>query len=77
MTHASLSPDRLVAPAPMLATLGPAPSGDQFAVEVKFDGQRGILTVDRRVRVTSRNGADVTSLGVGVLRMVENPTSRR
>ncbi|WP_082164248.1 non-homologous end-joining DNA ligase [Mycolicibacterium obuense] len=60
MTRASLSPDRLVAPAPMLATLGPAPSGDQFAIEVKFDGQRGLLTVDRRVRVTSRNGADIT-----------------
>ena len=77
MTRASLFPDRLAAPAPMLATLGQAPHGGQFAVEVKFDGQRGMLTVDPRVRVTSRNGADITSLGVGVLRMVENPTSRR
>ena len=63
----------------MLATLGPAPRGGQFAVEVKFDGQRGILTVDRRVRVTSRNGADITetfpelsavSAAVGGRRMV-------
>ena len=44
----------------MLATLGPAPRGGQFAVEVKFDGQRGMVTVDSRLRVTSRNGADIT-----------------
>lgn len=56
----TLSPGRLVAPAPMLATLGPAPQGGQFAVEVKFDGQRGMVTVDARLRVTSRNGADIT-----------------
>lgn len=49
----------------MLATLGPPPAGDQWAVEWKFDGQRANLIVDRGEVVTfSRNGADVSSLGV-------------
>lgn len=62
----------------MLATLGRPPAGDGFAVEVKYDGQRGLIVVDDDdLSVFTRNGADITSLGVGVLRMVENPTSRR
>lgn len=45
----------------MLATLGPPPSGDRWAVEWKFDGQRANLIVDRGDVITfSRNGADVT-----------------
>ncbi|MEU0498020.1 non-homologous end-joining DNA ligase [Mycobacterium sp. NPDC006124] len=45
----------------MLATLGPPPSGDRWAVEWKFDGQRASLIVDRGAVVTfSRNGADVS-----------------
>ncbi|WP_176561876.1 hypothetical protein [Mycolicibacterium palauense] len=50
---------RPATPAPMLATLGPPPSGDQWAVEWKMDG-RASLIVDRGEVVTfSRNGADV------------------
>ncbi|MBU8841259.1 non-homologous end-joining DNA ligase [Mycolicibacterium goodii] len=45
----------------MLATLGPPPSGDRWAVEWKMDGQRAGLIVDRGEVVTfSRNGADVS-----------------
>ncbi|KMO70763.1 putative DNA ligase-like protein [Mycolicibacterium chlorophenolicum] len=45
----------------MLATLGPPPSGDRWAVEWKFDGQRANLIVDRGEVVSfSRNGADVS-----------------
>lgn len=52
---------RRATPAPMLATLGPPPAGDQWAVEWKFDGQRANLIVDRGEVVTfSRNGADVS-----------------
>jgi bifunctional non-homologous end joining protein LigD len=50
----------------MLATLAAAPpSGDGNAIEWKFDGQRATVVVDNDVTVFSRNGADVTSLGVG------------
>jgi bifunctional non-homologous end joining protein LigD len=48
--------------APMLATLGrpPAQYAD-FAVEAKYDGQRGMAVVDRgQVMLLSRNGADIT-----------------
>jgi ATP-dependent DNA ligase len=49
----------------MLATLGRPPAGDDFAVEVKYDGQRGLIVVDDDgLAVFTRNGADVTSLGV-------------
>lgn len=45
----------------MLATLGPPPTGDQWAVEWKFDGQRATLIADRgEVLIFSRNGADIT-----------------
>ncbi|MGH3645151.1 MAG: non-homologous end-joining DNA ligase [Mycobacterium sp.] len=46
----------------MLATPGQPPSRfDEFAVEAKFDGQRGIAILDHdRVTLLSRNGADVT-----------------
>lgn len=65
--------------APMLATLGTPPAtGRNMAIEWKFDGQRATAIVEHgSVVVFTRNGMDVRSLGVGVLRMVENPTSRR
>lgn len=65
--------------APMLATLGTPPAtGRSVAIEWKFDGQRATAIVEHSsVVVFTRNGMDITSLGVGVLRMVENPTSRR
>ncbi len=54
------------APAPMLATLRAAPvRGDNLATEWKWDGQRATVIVSGTdVRVLSRNGADVSSLGV-------------
>jgi bifunctional non-homologous end joining protein LigD len=47
---------------PMLATLGEPPERfADFAVEAKFDGQRGLAVVDRgSVTLLSRNGANVT-----------------
>jgi bifunctional non-homologous end joining protein LigD len=46
----------------MLATLGQPPTRfTDFAVEAKYDGQRGLAVVDRsRVTLFSRNGADIT-----------------
>ena len=44
----------------MLAILGKPPTGDGWAVEWKFDGQRGLIVIDDGVTVYSRNGADVT-----------------
>lgn len=45
----------------MLATLGPPPAGDDFAVEVKYDGQRGLIVVDEHgLAVFTRNGAEVS-----------------
>lgn len=56
---------RNAAYAPMLATLGTPPQGTGRAVEVKADGQRGTIVVaDAAVTVFSRNGTDITSLGV-------------
>jgi bifunctional non-homologous end joining protein LigD len=47
---------------PMLATLGKPPRRFMdFAVEAKYDGQRGIAIVDSdSVTMLSRNGADIT-----------------
>jgi bifunctional non-homologous end joining protein LigD len=45
----------------MLATTGPLPLGDQWAYEVKWDGVRALVAVEKgRVRATSRNGNDIT-----------------
>ncbi|HUR06524.1 MAG TPA: non-homologous end-joining DNA ligase [Nonomuraea sp.] len=49
--------------APMLAQLGSLPSvrGDEWAVEMKWDGVRALVYLeDRGVRLMSRNGKDVT-----------------
>ena len=48
----------------MLATLGPPPSRGDWATEIKYDGQRGICVVEDVVTIFTRNGADVSSLGV-------------
>jgi bifunctional non-homologous end joining protein LigD len=47
---------------PMLATLGTPPTRfADFAVEAKYDGQRGMAVVDHgTVTLLSRNGADIT-----------------
>ncbi|MBY0285667.1 MAG: DNA ligase [Mycobacteriaceae bacterium] len=46
----------------MLATLGPPPVGDDYAIEWKFDGQRAsVLVTGGEVVVFSRNGADITA----------------
>ncbi|MGY4646533.1 non-homologous end-joining DNA ligase [Mycobacterium sp. URHB0021] len=47
---------------PMLATLGRPPVRfADFAVEAKYDGQRGLAVVDRgTVALLSRNGVDIT-----------------
>ncbi|GAA5156364.1 hypothetical protein GCM10023321_31990 [Pseudonocardia eucalypti] len=47
---------------PMLASAGSPPSGPGWAVEFKWDGVRAIVAAaGDRVRVTSRNGNDVTA----------------
>lgn len=58
-----MSSDRpLRLPDPMLATLGPPPSGDGWAVEYKWDGFRGRCIIEPfAVKVFSRNAADITS----------------
>lgn len=54
-------------PLPMKATAGPLPMGDGWVYEVKWDGMRLIVTLDRRdgseraVRLTSANGKDATA----------------
>ena len=45
----------------MLATAGPAPSGEGWAVEFRWDGIRVIAAGGGRVRLTSRNGIDLTA----------------
>jgi bifunctional non-homologous end joining protein LigD len=49
-------------PLPMLATLGHPPSRFvDFAVEAKYDGQRGIAVLgNSTVTLFSRNGANIT-----------------
>jgi bifunctional non-homologous end joining protein LigD len=47
--------------APMLASTGPLPLGEHWAYEVKWDGVRALVAVERgRIRATSRNGNDIT-----------------
>lgn len=60
MTNTTTAKCQLV-PAPMLPTLGRPPAGPGWAVEWKFDGQRGLVVVEAdRVSVYSRNGAHVS-----------------
>lgn len=60
---------RPTAPQPMLATLGTVPaSSEGYSLEFKHDGQRGTaVATPGAVWLFSRNGADITSLGVDVL----------
>lgn len=53
----------------MLATLGTVPaSSEGYSLEFKHDGQRGTaVAIPGAVWLFSRNGADVSSLGVDVL----------
>src|SRR5215216_875985 len=48
---------------PMLATLGKPPTRfTDFAVEAKYDGQRGVAMLDsHNVTLLSRNGANITA----------------
>ncbi|MFE5704603.1 hypothetical protein [Rhodococcus koreensis] len=47
---------------PMLATLGSPPGGDDWAVEMKFDGVRAIATITpAAVHLFNRDNADITS----------------
>ena len=53
-------------PVPMKATAGALPTGDEWLHEVKWDGMRLIVTIDRDdpdrpVRLTSANGKDATT----------------
>ena len=46
---------------PMLATAGShVPTGDEWCHEVKWDGVRAIARTDGGIRLTSRNGNDIT-----------------
>ncbi|MCZ4590484.1 non-homologous end-joining DNA ligase [Rhodococcus opacus] len=46
----------------MLATLGSPPGGDDWAVEMKFDGVRAVATITpAAVHLFSRNNADITA----------------
>ena len=52
-------------PLPMKATAGPLPRGDDWIHEIKWDGMRLIVCIDRAdaerpVRLTSANGKDAT-----------------
>ncbi len=47
---------------PMLTVAGPLPSGPGWAYEMKWDGVRALVALEEgRVRIRSRNGADVTA----------------
>lgn len=47
---------------PMKATAGELPAGDDWWFELKWDGMRLVVTVDRgEVRLTSANGKDATA----------------
>ncbi len=61
----------------MLATLGKPPTGDQWATEWKFDGQRGLIVVDDGVTVFSRSGADVTRTFPEVAAHISEAVGRR
>ncbi|MCA2222669.1 non-homologous end-joining DNA ligase [Nonomuraea aurantiaca] len=65
--------------APMLAQLGSLPSvrGDEWAVEMKWDGVRALVYLeDGGVRLLSRNGKDVTA-AYPELQLMAGATGRR
>lgn len=46
---------------PMLATVGPLPTGDGWVHELKWDGVRALVAIEGgTIRITSRNGNDIT-----------------
>ncbi|NKS56165.1 ATP-dependent DNA ligase [Rhodococcus hoagii] len=54
-------PSRSAPPSPMLAALGPPPTGQRWAFEVKWDGARAVAVIeDAAVRLFSRNGNDIS-----------------
>jgi ATP-dependent DNA ligase len=48
----------------MLARSGQIPARGDWAYEVKWDGFRALLSTERRFRVRSRRGWDMTEQGV-------------
>src|SRR3954453_7477586 len=64
---------------PMLATLGQPPARfADFAVEAKYDGQRGMAVVDGgSVTLLSRNGADITRTFPDITSALPNACNRR
>jgi bifunctional non-homologous end joining protein LigD len=48
-------------PAPMLPRPGALPKGDQWALELKWDGFRAIVSTEDGLRVRSRRGWNMTS----------------
>lgn len=60
----------------MLATPGPLPVGPEWAFEVKFDGIRLICTLrDGGLRLTSRNGRDLTAAFPELLGLADSLTA--
>jgi bifunctional non-homologous end joining protein LigD len=64
--------------APMLCTPGPLPKDDKgWAYEFKWDGERVVATIDGgRIRLTTRNGNDVTSTYPELAALAEGAGSR-
>jgi bifunctional non-homologous end joining protein LigD len=54
----------------MLAMLGAPPTGDEWSIEWKFDGQRALILAEDDMTVFSRNGADITRTFPEVAAMV-------
>jgi bifunctional non-homologous end joining protein LigD len=62
---------------PMMATLAPAPTGDGWAWELKWDGIRALGYVDGgRLRLVSRNGNEITHRYPELRRLAETLGTR-
>ncbi len=64
--------------APMLCTPGPLPKDDQgWAYEFKWDGERVVAVIDGgRIRLTTRNGNDITGTYPELAALAESVGSR-
>jgi bifunctional non-homologous end joining protein LigD len=63
---------------PMLATLGPLPTGDGWAYELKWDGVRAVAYLERgRLRLLSRNDRDVSASYPELAVLAERSPRRR